>query len=361
MNKFWKPFLALLLLTLLVGCTNFKDTMATSSLDNRESDRFKNMPVAEQEELPENSYTNLGEIHTKFSRPKYVTNYNLIREDARRSLKIKAVNMGGNAITGLKCERLENKGWQDELTVRCSTEVIRINSREALQELRNEPVMPGRLPQAEASNQTASEGKGSKFGVGWLSRYGVIVTNYHTVKGSENIFIRLSSGKKVQSKVLKQDPGSDIAILEPEQKLSDRKGLPLADFKAKAGDEVFVLGFPASSNPKQDPRIVKGVLNSTSGYRGDPRTYRINASLEKGYSGSPLLNPEGMVLGVVIQQGSAPELFPGQQELSPDEHYAVKIGYLSSVLDGYSKFSSSKGEEKQISTLRENIFTVIAE
>ncbi len=360
MNKFWKPFLALLLLILFVGCGNFKDTMATSSLDNRESDRFKNMPVAEQEELPENSYTNLGEIQTKFSRPKYVTNYNLIRQDARRSLKVKAVNMGGNAITALKCERLENRGWQDELTVRCSGEVVRINSRKALQELKKEPVLPGSLPQAQAANQTASERKASKFGVGWLSRYGVIVTNYHTVKSSEKIFIRLPSGKKVRSKVLKQDPGSDIAVLEPEQELSDRKGLPLADFKATAGSEVFVLGFSASSKLNQDPRIVNGVLNSTSGYRGDPRTYRINASLGKGYSGSPLLSPEGMVLGVVIQQGSAAELFPGQQELSPDQHYAVKIGYLRSVLDGVSRSLSSKGEGKQISTLRDNIFTVIA-
>ncbi len=322
MNKLWKFFLPLLIVTLLAGCGNFKDTIATSSLDNRESDRFKNMPIIEKEQLPENSYTHLGKARTKFSRPKHITNYNLIKQDARRSLKIKAVRMGGNAITDLKCEKRENKGWQDELT--------------------------------------DTENKTSKFGVGWLSRYSVIVTNYHTIKGSDNIFIALPTGKKMQARVVKQDPGNNIAILSPEKKLFERNGLPLADSKASAGSEVFVLGFSASSHLQQDPKIIKGVLNSTSGFRGDPRTYRITSSLEKGYSGSPLLNPQGKVLGIVIQNGSAPELFPGQKELSPDEHYAVKISYLKSMLDEHSKTSTVNSKEKPISTLQENIFTVIA-
>jgi len=291
-----------------------------------------------------------------------LTNYNLIKQDARRSLKIKAVRMGGNAITGLKCENLADKGWQDEIKVMCRAEVVRIESREVLRELRGEPVIsPVGTRNARKANQTESKMSGTQFGVGWLSRYGVIVTNYHIVKGRDKVSIGLPNGQKVRARLIKQDPGNNIAVLAPEEEMPGRKGLGLADSKASTGADVFVLGFSASPDLKKSPRIIKGVVNSTSGFRGDPRTYRITASLEKGYSGSPLLTPEGRVLGVVVHQGSATDIFPGQEELSNDQHLAVKLSYIRSILDKYPGYETGKGAEGQIATLRENIFTIIAE
>lgn len=357
MSNFWKCFLMLLLVILLAGCGNFKDSVATSSLDTRESDRFKNMLMLEREQLPENSYSNLGEVRTEFSRPEHVTNYNLIKKDARRSLKVKAVRMGGNALVGFECKKQENKGWQDELSVQCRGDVLRIESRKVLKELQGEPFNVRGFKQAQATDRTGNK---TSYAVGWLSRYGVIVTNYHTVKDSDNISISLPEGEKMQAEVVKQDPGHDIAILSVQRELPERNGLPLAQSTASEGSEAFVLGFSASSNLNKDPRIVKAAVNSTSGYRGDPRTYRITSSLERGYSGSPLLNPDGMVLGMVVQKGDAQEFFPGQKELGPDEHYAVKIGNLNSMLDEYTKTSAGKNKGMQISVLRDNIFTVIA-
>ncbi len=307
MSKIWKYFLALLMLTLLAGCGNFKDRISTLTMDSQKADRFENMLVVEQEQLPEDSYVDLGEAQSQSNRPKNISDYSVVEGDALRSLKIKAAEKGGNAITDLQCKELQDKVWQNELSVQCKADVLRINSQEVLSDLSGGAVISRQVKKARAAQKTATRSKTShqKVGVGWLSRYGVIVTNYHTIKDSENIFVRLPNEKKIQAEVAKQNPGNDIAILSPEQELSKKNGLPLADIRASKGSEVFVLGFSASADLKNNPQIVKAEINSTSGYRGDPRTYLINSSLEKGFSGSPLLTPQGSVLGIVVQARQA--------------------------------------------------------
>src|SRR6185437_11944130 len=63
---------------------------------------------------------------------------------------------------------------------------------------------------------------------------------------------------------------------------------------AELGEELFTLGYPR-------PDIVynKGYLSARTGYQGDTTTYQITIAANPGNSGTPVLNNDGDVIGIV--------------------------------------------------------------
>ena len=100
----------------------------------------------------------------------------------------------------------------------------------------------------EFQNQTPEErelpapvGRGSGF---IIDESGVIVTNSHVVKGAEHVKVRLHDGREFTATDIKQDPRSDIAILQIDAPV----GLKAVRFgnsdHMQVGDWVLAVGSP---------------------------------------------------------------------------------------------------------------------
>jgi S1-C subfamily serine protease len=135
-------------------------------------------------------------------------------------------------------------------------------------------------------------------GIQW--RKDVIVTVNHGIRRSEGISVLLGPEESVAATVAGRDPSTDLAIL----KLADEAKLPLpalADASGlKLANLVLALGRSWRGNLVASAGIIGGLSGPWRTWAGGKIDQHIRLDLEiySGFSGGPLVNAEGKVIGV---------------------------------------------------------------
>ena len=134
-------------------------------------------------------------------------------------------------------------------------------------------------------------------GIQW--RKGVIVTAHHTIRREEDITVAMDVGKTVKASVAGRDPSTDLAIL----KLPEDTSLALpafGDAPVKLGHFALALGRSRSSTLVASAGIVGGLSGEWQPRRGGrvDQHIRLDLELYPGFSGGPLVNAQGKVVGI---------------------------------------------------------------
>ncbi|MGQ0639557.1 MAG: S1C family serine protease [Gemmatimonadaceae bacterium] len=126
---------------------------------------------------------------------------------------------------------------------------------------------------------------------------GVIVTASHTLQREEDINVTLASGEKVPATLGGRDPATDIAILRFDA-TANAATIDAGD-SLRVGQLVLALGRPGPA--------ITAALGIVSALGGEWRTWqggridkfvRLDLSIYDGFSGGPLVDGGGRVLGV---------------------------------------------------------------
>jgi S1-C subfamily serine protease len=125
----------------------------------------------------------------------------------------------------------------------------------------------------------------------------LILTADHVVTREDDIKVLLSDGKSLTATIAGRDPGSDLAVL----RLAD-KALTVAKTSedVKVGQLVLALGRPNSEGTQASWGIVTSIHGPTRTFRGGmlDEYVRTETTPYPGFSGGPLINTEGEVLGL---------------------------------------------------------------
>ncbi len=157
----------------------------------------------------------------------------------------------------------------------------------------------GQAPQREPQDQTPRRQVNS-LGSGFIiSADGYIVTNYHVIRGADEILIKMSDRKELPAKLIGTDPRSDIALLKV-----DAENLPYAKIGSsdslRVGQWVIAIGSPFGL----DFTVTHGIISALGRSLPDD-TYvpfvQTDVSINPGNSGGPLINMSGEVVGVNSQ------------------------------------------------------------
>ena len=134
-------------------------------------------------------------------------------------------------------------------------------------------------------------------GVYW--RDGVVVTVDHAIQYEEGITLLSSSGKRIEAKLAGRDAATDLAILETEksERLVPQFGDPT---QLKLGNFVLALGRTRQANLVASSGIIGGLAGESRTWRGGrlDQSIRLDLELYPGFSGGPLVNVEGKILGI---------------------------------------------------------------
>src|SRR5512134_783585 len=161
----------------------------------------------------------------------------------------------------------------------------------------------------------------------------LVLTADHVVTREEDIKILLPDGKSLAATVAGRDPGSDLALL----RLSEKVLTPAkTSGSVKVGQLVLALGRPSSAGIQASWGIVTAISGPTRTFRGGmlDEYIRTETTPYPGFSGGPLINTEGEVLGLNtsgLTRGSSltiPVRVAWRLAETLAQHGSVKRGYL---------------------------------
>jgi S1-C subfamily serine protease len=176
-----------------------------------------------------------------------------------------------------------------------------------------------------AATSDAGPAGGSGF---VIDEAGHIVTNQHVVEGAEEISARFADGVRREAEVVGQDPSTDVALIQVDAPRKALRPLTLGDSNSVGvGEPVIAIGNPLNVGISVTSGIVSGLGRPIKA----PNNYTINdavqtdAAINPGYSGGPLLDSRGTVIGVNAQIAS---VSGGSEGVG----FAVPINTVKSVI-----------------------------
>lgn len=143
--------------------------------------------------------------------------------------------------------------------------------------------------------------EGGRDGVsGTVWREGLAVTAEHTIRAYDEVTIVLPSGEKCKATAAARDPGSDLALLKFAPKAS---AASLADdAQSRVGEVVLSIGRRGTEGLAATYGAISaigGPWRTWQGARMD-RSFRLDLNPFAGFSGGPIVNARGEVLGIAL-------------------------------------------------------------
>ena len=145
---------------------------------------------------------------------------------------------------------------------------------------------------------------------------GHVVTNNHVVEGGLEYYVYFIDGSAYRAELVGRDPDTDLAVLKIVGGGETRSFKPLRlgnSSELQIGDQIIVIGNPFELTGSVTTGIVsqKGrLLPSSRGYL-IPGIIQIDAAVNPGNSGGPILNMRGEVVGVATAIESTTGQFAG--------------------------------------------------
>lgn len=161
----------------------------------------------------------------------------------------------------------------------------------------------------------------------------LVLTADHVVTREDDIKVLLPDGKSLSATIAGRDPGSDLAIL----RLAEKSLTPAKTSDSiKVGQLVLALGRPNSAGMQASWGIVTAISGPTRTFRGGSLDQYVQTETTPypGFSGGPLVNTEGEVLGLNtsgLTRGSSltiPVSVAWRVAEALAKHGSVKRGYL---------------------------------
>lgn len=145
--------------------------------------------------------------------------------------------------------------------------------------------------------QVRNEGRGAGTGIIWRAD-GTIVTNHHVVPDDETtIQVHLSDNRVLEAKVIDRNPKLDLAVLKvtADNLVALSAGV---SSRLRVGELVFAIGHPWGQRWVVTAGIVSGVGTLQAEDAKTPQHIKSDVGIAPGYSGGPLLDAQGNVVGI---------------------------------------------------------------
>jgi putative serine protease PepD len=151
---------------------------------------------------------------------------------------------------------------------------------------------------------------------------GTILTANHVISGGGELTVIFADGTRTKAEIAATNPKKDIATLEPQKLPEVVVPAALGGGGVVVGADVVALGNPLGLQDSTTSGIVSGLDRTSKTTAGSiTGLIQFDAAVNPGSSGGPLLNAQGLVVGVVVSIAD-----PGKDDAFAGIGFAVPIG-----------------------------------
>lgn len=155
----------------------------------------------------------------------------------------------------------------------------------------------------------------------------ILITNAHVIKGLSQIGIFLD-GEKIPTDGYEvvgefSEDVLDLAIIRV--KGVKLNSCPISSSEPVLGTDILVFGYPQIQYQGSDLKVTKGIVSGKNGFRGDKATFQIDAAVQPGNSGGPIVS-DGKIIGL------ATAILDSSQNVN----FGIKASKIQHLLNFYS-------------------------
>ena len=132
----------------------------------------------------------------------------------------------------------------------------------------------------------------------FINRNGTLLTNHHVVENCQNVKI-IKDSKTIDSKVIGKDEKLDLAVIKADTK--DNSFISIDKNPPTKLQDIIAAGYPFGKYLNDDLKYTSGIVSSIKGPQDDTALIQIDAALNYGNSGGPIIDKKsGALVGVAV-------------------------------------------------------------
>ena len=198
----------------------------------------------------------------------------------------------------------------------------------------------------QQSNNTDTDDKkllpaasGSGFAI---SKDGYILTNNHVISGCQALNIH-TNGKLLPARIIAKDPINDLALIKGNFK--PQTVFYINSSSPRLLDDIYVAGYPFGYAVSSSIKMTTGIISSLSGIGNNTANMQIDAAVQPGNSGGPVVDKKGNVVGVAVAKLDVQAVFEDFGVIPENTNFAIK-----------SSTARSFAESNNISLIKKNAY-----
>ena len=155
--------------------------------------------------------------------------------------------------------------------------------------------------------------------------------------------------KSIPARVITFDPRNDLALLKGN--FSPKTHFPLSTTNPELLQEIYVAGYPFGRKISPSVKVTKGIVSSLTGIGNNFSNIQIDAALQPGNSGGPILSTKGNVVGVAVAKLDLKKVLENYGVIPEDTNFGIKSSVVRTLLES-NDVGLTKPNTQPISTTR---------
>jgi len=176
-----------------------------------------------------------------------------------------------------------------------------------------------------------------------ITKTGYVITNNHVIDGCSRVRIH-DKGKSVIATIVSKDSMNDLALLKGDFK--PRKVFRLSQQSPSLLQDVFVAGYPFGKSISSSVKVTKGIVSSLTGIGNNFSNIQIDAALQPGNSGGPIVDDKGNVIGVAVAKLDLKKVVKKWGVVPENTNFGIKTSVVRNLLQGNNVSVSSPNSRK---------------
>ena len=179
-------------------------------------------------------------------------------------------------------------------------------------------------------NKTYKVASGTGF---YVSNSGHIITNHHVIDGCKDMKV-ISQGRMIETLILANDPLNDLALLKAKE--DSKTYFSINNKQPEELQDVIVAGFPFGDKVSSSIKFTQGIVSSLTGIGDNYSQMQIDAALQPGNSGGPIMDNRGNVIGVAVAKLSLKKIMDDYGVVPENTNFGIKASAVRNLMVGNS-------------------------